>query len=302
MAFYTGATTAGSALDKLVELLTKTPQGATSPYWQKIGSGTIDNEGIILYSPGKSGKDKMYVRLRPSTPSRGIDMTMLETYTPNAVQGLAGTFTNESAVAWIAWQSSGGNSRTIDPITYFLSFDRDKIIVSLAGDRVLPSALRSVASVGTVERSYSPIEEPVINATYLATSANGNSLTPNSVSGANSAEAACTIMRSRDLKLFPKYDMVILGSAVMGMNSLQKAKGWNNTIVPSDLYLQGTGTLGISEGIRGKIGGIKHVVGLEFIDGEEMMIGSKRYTIFNAPAAINKTCWPGLWLAVEQIL
>lgn len=303
MAFYKGVSSVGSILDKMIELLTKTPQGATSPYWQKVGSGTVDNEGIILHSKGKSGKDLMYLRFKPSTTNRFFEVTLLESYAPNPIQGLAGVMTNESGIGYVGWMGSGTGKIT-DPVSYILSFDRDKMIISTLGDRSVTSSIRSVFSAGTIERTYSPIEEPVINSTYISSSLTANGIAPSFVSGTAAYEACALMMRSRALKLHQYYSMIIMSCPNVAYVNLRKGKGWNNTIIASDIYLQGFNALGPVEGIRGKMGGVKTLpaASSDFIDGEEMMIGSKRYTIVNSPSFSAKSSWPGAWLAIEQIL
>lgn len=292
MAFYQGSIVSSSAIDKIVTLLTTPPQGSVDAYWTKVGSGSYDNEGFILFSKGKTGNERLFIRIKQATGVYyGITFSMIEDYQPNAVQGLNGVATNES-VSQLTYWANGNSYPSTAPISYWLSFDRDKIMLATTGDKTISTGLKGFIYIGLPERMYTPTANPPVPAMAMAVSRIG---TPTNGAVGDASQSTCLGLRDRGLNLAPKYTMVSL--------SKWKSMGWGGNILLGDIFMYHNS----DEGLRVKMAGVHPLVTgtpIEYRDGDEITVGSKRYTIhnvWNAGQGTVANCFPTGWLAVEQI-
>lgn len=309
MAYFKGTVQRGQLVDTLVSLLTSTPTGSTEPYWQQVQSGTYANEGVVLYSKGSSGTDKIYVRITTDTDQHNIKMSTIESYTPNQINGLTGTAVNESVRQEISY-AHFNNYASSFPVSYELSFDRDRIMLSLIGDKQVminagysaADAFRTLAWVGMPKR-ISPAGTTDWNdstGVAFAVSRYAYRLTSISSTGSDSY-GQCRVVRARDRSSQPTYHMRTMGKRI------GRSKGWGSKIMLPDIYLE---EYNGNEGMRSIMHGVHPLFmssySTDFKDGDELNIGGKRYTIMNIwsgpSTSYSVNCFPSEWVAVEKLL
>jgi hypothetical protein len=307
MAFYRDKVQRVGLIDKLVQLLTTAPAGATEPYWKQVQSGTFQNEGYILHSKGKSGTDNIYIRFLKPDHQNSIEMTMIEEYTPNSVAGLNGTIVNESFAQRIYFYNNrgtngdynnwGGGYPSNAPVHYFLSFDKDKIMLSLRGDSLVSDTVstRTFAWIGlpnrlSTEADSTACAHAVSSWAYRLTNA-GSSSTGNI--------GHCKVLRNRNKEAQNVYYMEAFNS--------YRTKGWGDHLLLSNIYLQDDQAW---EGVRSIMDGIHPIYqndnARDFEDGDEITVGSKRFTVMlvfdpDGSDSYDINCFPSQWLAVEQL-
>lgn len=292
MAFYQGKEVASSLIDRLIERLTTPPQGSVNAYWMQVQSGGYQNEGFILKSTSKTGNESLFIRIsQRANAGNAIDFSMIEDYQPNPVQGLNGVMTNEGPRQPLYWSTSTGYP-TNAPVSFWLSFDKDKIMLALTGDKTIASSIKTFMYIGLPERLYTPTSNPPLSAMAHAVSRFATNI---GVTNSDLSHGFCRGLRDRARSALPLYYMVFLNK--------WKSKGWGDAILMSDIFL----THNDNAGLRAKMTGVKCLqVGtpIEYRDGDEITVGSKRYTVhnvFTAGTATFPNAFPTGWLAVEQI-
>jgi len=289
MAFYEGKEPVVTMIDRIIERLTSTPQGSVDPFWRRVESGGYQAEGCILKSTGKSGTDAIFVRLKQNS-NTGIDFSMIEDYQPNVVQGLVGVTTNEGPIHTFQWGT--GAQPVGASINYWLSFDKDKIILTVQGDRAVTTSFKNVLFIGLPERLYTPrAGSPSAVAHFVSRYADIN-LTGSSSSG-DAIRGIGRGLRDRSRGALPYYRTVAM--------TKWKSKGWGGVVLPSDIFMYHVD----QEGLRARMDGVKCLTNSasgDFRDGEEITVGSKRYIVHQAwSAGSRQNCFPTDWLAVEKI-
>ncbi|MNO80985.1 hypothetical protein D3C76_722100 [compost metagenome] len=260
-------------------------------YWTQVQSGGYQNEGFILKSTGKTGNESLFIRVRQQTNvTNAIEFSMIEDYQPNNVQGLAGVVTNEGPKQPLYWSTSA--YPTSAPVGFWLSFDKDKIMLALTGDKTIAGTFKNFLFIGLPERMYTPTSNPPLSAMIHAVSRFATTL---GIANGDLSYALGKGLRDRARAAGPGYNMIFLNK--------WKSKGWGDNVLMSDIFLYHNDT----EGLRAKMTGVKSLqVGnpIEYRDGDEITVGSKRYTIHNVFTVGTGTypnCFPTGWLAVEQI-
>lgn len=290
MPFIQGKELASSVVDRIMEHLTAIPQGSVDPFWRRVDSGGFQNEGYVLQSTGKDGNAKITIRLNARQNSiPGLMISLIEDYQPNVVQGLVGVATNETVPQVVAWATSSYSTNA--PVTYWLSFDKDKIIIVVAGEKTLAVAVKTLMYIGMPERMYAT---PAIDngAAVVAVSRFAENNIAGNTSTSDSLVGYCKVLRDRALSNVTYSRIHTL--------SLWKSKGWGDVVLPSDIYLSNNG----EEGYRSRMSGIKSIQNPvnEFRDLDEISVGTKRYIIHNVWAAGGqRNCFTSAWLAVEKI-
>lgn len=284
MAYYRDKVTQVLLIDKLVERLTTTPSGATEPYWKQVQSGPTATEGYILYSKGKSGKDNIYIRLYQVPNSRHyISLSILEDYKPNPIGGLVGTMVNEIQQNLYYANS---NVSTNTQIRYFLSFDKNKVMLALSAVNVGTTyGITGLMYVGLPTRIN---EEKDSTAGVITTSTTFK----NSSVYANAGQVY--VLKNRAQAVSPIYTMVT-------MSGIGRSKGWGGHVLLPTIYLQGT-----NETIRSVLDGVspiyQNTAKPDFSHGDEITVGTKRYTVFFVNKMSVRNGFPSDWVAVEQLL
>lgn len=300
MAFYKGSEKRITLVDKLVELLTKTPTGAGQPYWEKIGSGTFENEGYIIRSSGKSGRDEIIVRFKKTADTRMVVMSAIEKYVPNEILGLAGTISGETSQANITYHLSTYNASF--PVHYTLSFDKDKIMIILSGDKSVDGTkVNALAWIGMPER-LAPEVDTSNGAVTIACSKNASALTGTS-SVVNQSVARNIRDRSKNENTYIRLISV--------SSKFNRTYGWGDVVLLSKILLEDADGV---EGVRGIMEGIHPIyqdpLNPDFKDGDEITQGSKRYIVVNCAhdgiagnqSGFDSNSFPSAWMAVEQLL
>lgn len=296
MAYYNGKIQRNMLVDKLVTLLTTAPVGSSEPYWKKVNSGNFTGDGYILKSSGKTGANDIFVRFQNTTVTNAIVISTMENYVPNSTAGLDGTITNETSTANLYFHASAYGD-TI-PVEYFLSFDRDKIMLALKGDPSFTGlTYTGFAWVGMPQRL--DIDNDKSNgAVTIACSKNAAGLGANSGNG-----GICRSVLDRGGEKNPYTKMVTVGT------NIARSKGWGNEIMLPTIYLEDhTG----DEGIRSIMDGIHPIYQTasmpDFKNGDEIIKNSRRYIILQvATDGVNNVShagnsFPSPWLAIEQLL
>ena len=301
MAFYHGKTTRIELVDKLVQLLTTAPVGSAEPYWKKVSSGTFLNEGYILKSSGKTGGQDIYIRIHSVPETNYVKVTTLESYIPNDTMGLTGTITNESSVATVYYHSVVYNAAF--PVEYHLSFDRDKIILALTGDKGINGETHTgLLWVGMPQR-LDPDGDTTNNAVCIACSKSATDIA--STSGTWSNVGRCRTIRDRQGTANALSSMITVGT------KFNRSKGWGDEIMLPDIYIQDYDGV---EGIRSIMDGVhplyQNGAYPDFKSGDEVVKNSKRYTILQVAydaasgtqAVYSTNAFPSQWMAIEQLL
>lgn len=280
MAFYKGSVKQADFFDHFIGLLTTPPSGAIDPYWTQVQSGTLTNEGIILHSKGKSGTDNIYVQFRMEH-SR-IAIALMESYEPNPILGLDGTVTNETDTQYAQYNNSGIYDGQY-PLHYWLSFDKDKIMLRLKGHENVSSNDPTFIWAGLPYRL--SVEE---DSTAAAIAIGGNY--QNYIGNVGYAR----VVRNR-----PKRDRA---RSYMQYLKNWKSKGWHELMQLSHIYLEDESDK--TEGIRSIMDCVHPLIDSpegDFRDGDEITVGAKRYTILKIRDNQSYNCFPTNWLAVEQL-
>lgn len=306
MAFYQNKEERALLLDKIVQLLTTKPAGTTAPYWKQVQSGTFQNEGYILYSEGRSGNDNIFVRFHYTTWQNKIVMSMMEGYTPNSVAGLNGVIVNESHAQDVYFYNAAKTSNgdynnwsssysATHPVHYFLSFNKDKIMLVLKGDPGVDNyPMQTLAWIGMPQRL---TDEPDSTAVTFAVSTLAYRLTDVGNTSVNALQAKVLVNRNKQKQ----------NTHHMHTMRKFKSKGWGGHFLLPNIYLQSNVSF---EGVRSIMDGVHPLIQNEanpdFKDGDEITVGAKRYTIFMVSSRIaNKnydvSCFPSDWMAVEQL-
>lgn len=308
MAYFKGSSQRGQLVDTLVGLLTSIPNGAVEPYWKAVQSGPYATEGVVLYSKGSSGTDNIFIRLSSDAKPNKIYMSIMEDYKPNPVNGLVGTAVNEMGKQEIRWTHTEKYDATF-PVYYDLSFDRDRIMLSLMADKqavlasgdIVVNAYRTFAWMGLPKR-LSPVgTTDWMDSTAVCYAGSRHGMTVAGTSGNLTLPAygVCRALRDRGRVESALYDLRVLGSG------FGKSRGWGGKILLSDVYMEKKGG---DEGPRAIMHGIHPLFTpdspADFKDGDELVIGGKRYTIMQVytDAASQTNCFPSPWLAVEKLL
>lgn len=305
-------------LEKIVSTLTTAPVGASEPYWKTIQTGKVVDEGYILYSKGKSGKDDIYVRIYERSTSYGyIYVSIMESYKPNPVLGLAGTMVGESPQAPV--QFLNGTYGSTRPLDYFLSFDKDKIMLSLLGNPSVNQYCTRVFVWAGMPNRLS--DEPNSNAVTLAVSRRAYELSTYTNSNYNNA-AHGTAYTLKNRKQLSGRGGQSPATGVYSQDSIYnqytacsaKTKGWGGKISLFPVYLNRS-----DEGYRSILAGVHPIYqdlnNMDFLDGDEITVGSKRYSVFQVHEDFNKmpsgnpiggsgysvNCFQSIFMAVEHL-
>lgn len=294
MAVYQGKIAKNLLVDRIVGHLTGVPSGATEPFWKKVQSGSYANEGYILESKGKEGNKKLFVRFSGAPTIGAITMSMMENYVPNASAGLTGTVTNESVKENVTYHN--GSYADTYPVHYFLSFDRDKIMLLLKADPTIVTGHAQVFCWIGLPRRMDIADDNT--AMIFGVSKFGYELIdyPSNASG---SLGMLRVLRNRKRDAQARSYLRTL--------SKFKTKGWGGHLLLPHMYVEDVNNW---EGVRSVVEGAHPVfqdaTATDFKDGDEVVVGTKRYTIFNVynvPNASNSiNCFPSPWMAVEQIL
>lgn len=299
MAFYRGTSTKGQIFDLIIQKLTTTPTGASSPYWKAINSAP--SEGVILHSKGKSGTDDIYLRFRPHNAGSHTDsrfyVTMMEDYQPNSIQGIEGTVENESSVCHFAYADTNVSYQEGFPVHYLLSFDRDKIMLVLEGDPAVHSNKNdNYATLLWVGMPHRLSKENDSTAVTMAVSRWGGYITP----GYNTSSAYQSISITLDLRNRRRDPQ---GRSYMRTISGQRSKGWGDHILLSKLYLE---DVDYPEGVRSVMENVHPIFqpsNADFNHGDEITVGSRRYVVMEVGGHYtNANMFPSYWMAIEQLL
>lgn len=289
---YKGKVKKSDLVGLLVDKLTTAPVGSGEAYWKAVQSGKVDTEGYVLFSKGKSGKDKIFIRIKDDMTNGRIFMSMIEDYQPNNVVGLAGTAVNESVSQHVAYYNSTYASTM--PVIYHLNFDRDKIMLVLRGDPGYSASFPGyvLAWIGMPERLSN---EPDSTAVSFAVSRYGYQLTA-AGSSAGGAYSTLKSLRNRRRLTQQNYAMAYVPS--------QRTKGAGGIISTFPIYLKDT-----QEGGRSKLTGVlpifQNPVLPDFKNGDEITIDSKRYVIYEVGQigtnSSDVNCFPSQFMAIEYL-
>lgn len=290
MAFYQGSVQQASLIDVLIQKLTSTPVGADAPYWQAVQSGTYANEGYVLKSTGKTGNDKIFIRIK--TGAYFVELSAMEDYQPNSTIGITGTSTNETYKSKICWSTDTAYNPAF-PVYYWLSFDQNKIMLAVWGDKTYVNWCKTFAWIGMPDR-LNPNDDVTAIAFAFSRFAQENAgFTPGRVVGGG-PYSKLKVLRDRTKAAQVIYDIVSLGN--------WKSKGWGDTILLPEMFFGN-----VNEGIRARIDNVYPIYQPssydDFRDGDEITIGSRRFTIMNcgSTTSTHVNCFPSNWLAVEQL-
>ncbi len=299
MAFYKETVPNDQMFDTIIQRLTTAPAGAQTPFWTQVQTGPV-TEGIVLYSKGKTGTDDIWVRMKNKTTVSWphIEISVIEKYVPNSVSTLAGTATNEIIhLAYYVPQSSYG---TIQPIGFWLSFDKNKIMLRIEPDRSYGWNTKHFVWVGMPDR-LSP--ETDNGACCIAGSAYAGLLFGQTWSYEFNNYGFIKILRDR-AKAAPSY------GKLRTLSGITKSKGWGDFILLPDYYVTEHYVSGDLIGPRFRLDGVKPIRQTvefrDFRDGDEISQGSKRYTIFkvkdnNDIPETYTNCFTHDYIAVEQL-
>lgn len=299
MAYYSGKVQRNMLVDKIVQLLTTAPVGSSEAYWKKVNSGTFQGDGYILKSSGKSGSNDIFIRFSNTTLTNAILVSVLEGYVPNVTQGIDGVITNESSKATLYFHNVTYDGSF--PVEYFLSFDRDKVILALRGDKSVDGkTFTSLLWAGMPDRLDTK-GDTGSGAVSIAASRGAIAITGGTSSYTQLSR--CRALRDRGQELNALTNMVTLG------NVIGRSKGWGDNIMLPKIYLEdSTGV----EGIRSIMDGVSPIyhdpVQAEFKDGDEIIQNSKRYTVlcvaYDGVSGYDhpNNCFPSTWMAMEQLL
>lgn len=298
MAYYNGKIQRNMLIDKLVTLLTTAPVGSSEPYWKKVNSGNFTGDGYILKSSGKTGSNDIYIRISNSVETNVVIFSTLENYVPNSTTGIDGVITGETGKASVYFHLAAYGESF--PVEYFLSFDRDKVILALKGDpSVTGTSYTGLVWVGMPQR-LAPDEDKTNGACTIACSKAGAALT-GATGWAN--YSLCRSIRDRSGEANAFTSMVTMGALS------SRSKGWGGEIMLPTIYLEDqTGV----EGVRSIMDGIhpiyQDIAAPDFKNGDEIIKNSKRYIVLNVAydGEANRShagnSFPSAWLAVEQLL
>lgn len=292
MAMYKGKVKKSDLVGLLVDKLTTAPVGSGETYWKAVQSGKVDTEGYVLFSKGKSGKDKIFIRIKDDMTNGRIFMSMMEDYQPNNVVGLAGTAINESYQQHVSYYNSTYASTM--PVIYLLNFDRDKIMLVLRGDPGYSTSFPGyvLAWIGMPERLSN---EPDSTAVSFAVSRYAYQLTA-AGSSAGGAYATLKTLRNRRRLTQQNYSMTYIPNP--------RTKGAGGIISTSPIYLRDG-----QEGGRSKLAGVLPIFQSttlpDFKNGDEITIDSKRYVIYEvgqiSGASSDVNCFPSPYMAIEYL-
>lgn len=285
-------------VDKIVDLLTAAPIGSVDPYWKKVNSGVFQNDGYILKSKGKSGQDNIFIRFSYTTATNYICVSTLEHYEPNSVSGLPGVITNESSMAYLAYNS--GSYKEESPVEYHLSFDRNKVMLALSNNKVAnQNRCTGFLWVGMPERLDS--NDKTNGAVFIACSTMAQLIT----AGANnySNHGIGRMVKNREHKTNCSTNMITLGSITGATASI----GWENTILPN-IYLEDRANV---EGVRALLDGVHPIyqdaTNPSFKDRDEIVKNAKRFTVMGIAYdsvknnGLYPNSFPSTWIAFEQL-
>lgn len=290
MAFYRDKVQRQGLIDKLVQLLTTPPKGAVEPYWKQVQSGTYQNEGYILHSKGQSGTDNIFIRFVFESSSY-IRMTLMEDYIPNQVAGISGTRVNETVAQDISY-SNGGYSN-LHPVHYFLSFDKDRVMLVLTGNPVANSIVYNTLAWIGLPKAMST--EDNSKRACFAVSRQAYQLTNYASYQTVTSASMCKVLEDRSKNKQVNYHMRTLNN--------YKTKGWDGYLLLPHVYLeQNVGYEGVRSIMHGVHPIIQNSEKTDFKNGDEIMVGSKRFTVFEVYTNEGVNCFSSPWMAVEQLM
>lgn len=277
-------------ITKLTNHLTAVPFGGTTPYWEKVNSGTFLSEGVILKSVGSSGNENIFVQIKKGS-NNYVHMQLLHDYIPNQVSGIDGTFTSATPLQPIHWYHTTYSSNyTFD---YWVSFDRDRIMLFLGADKLVENnpTWGSFTWIGLPNRLSAESDS---TAACIATSHFARELTDLYSINNYGDYNRCKSIRSRTKAWNPL--------TTMHSTYPFKSVGWGGQVFLPSIFLD-TG-----DSIRAIMHGIHPLVQVtnaeDFKHGDEITVGSKRYTIFKIrhhAIYYDSSCFGTAWMAVEQL-
>ncbi|WP_422661730.1 hypothetical protein ACK8P5_25590 (plasmid) [Paenibacillus sp. EC2-1] len=289
MAYYQGSEVSSKLIDTLIQKLTSIPEGAIEPFWKSIQSGSYADEGFVLRSKGSSGKDNIIIRIKGILNYVGLTVSILEGYTPNPVQGLVGVVTNEIPIA-VQYTTSSTYGSNI-PVNYWLSFDKDKIMLLVAGSINISSTYKNFVWAGMPERLS---EESDSTAVTLAVSNFSHTLA-DAASTTNGFSGIVKMLRNRKQEISQKVHQKSMMISVKNI-------GWGDCFILPDIFLEH----GSDEGVRAKLPGVSPVSGIinvDFKDLDEVTVGSRRFVIHktNNVSGNNMSSFLSDYLAIEKL-
>lgn len=298
MAYYNGKIQRNMLVDKLVTLLTSAPIGSSEPYWRKVNSGNFTGDGYILKSSGKTGSDEIYIRISNTTETNAVILSTLEKYIPNSTAGIDGVITGETAKASLYFHNTVYDERF--PVEYFLSFDRDKVILALKNDpSVTGNTYTGLVWVGMPQR-LAPDIDKTNGACTIACSKSASALTG---SGGYTNHSLCKSVQDRGGEKNPYTSLVTTGLTAA------RSKGWGGEISLPTIYLEDYNGV---EGIRSIMDSVHPLFqdpnSPDFKNGDEIIKNSKRYVVLQVASdgitnhAHPSNSFPSAWMAIEQLL
>lgn len=276
-------------ITKLVSHLTAIPSGGTDPYWKQVNSGIFTTEGVILESKGTSGDDSIFVQIKKGA-SHYIIVRLLHEYVPNQVAGLDGTFVSATPDQQISWYST--NYPTTVPFDYWLSFDRDRIMLFASADKFISNPIWGcLLWIGLPSRLSKELDS---TAASIAVSRFGHATNGYTSTAHTANYGRCMTLRNASKAWNPLTNMMTMTHF--------KSVGWGGNLLLPHIFLDsGEGTRSIMHGVHPLIASVGSD---DFKHGDEIMVGSKRYTIFQThynPANLDSNSFPTDWMAVEQL-
>lgn len=290
MTMFSGRAYESSFITTLVDHLTGIPVGGTEPYWKQVNSGSFTTEGVILESKGSGGDDNIFVQIKKST-NYSIIVRLLHNYIPSPISGLDGTFLSATPEQNVYWYNTTYPATT--PFDYWLSFDRDRIMLFVGADKLVVSPTwGDLVWIGVPSRVSKESDSTA------ATIAVSRYSLPLSGYGTNNNHTGnygiCTTVKSINKSWNVKSSMIT--------SVPFKSVGWGGHVNMPLIYLDN------GEGVRSIMHGVHPLSQVtkdsDFKHGDEIMVGSKRYTIFQthyAPGNTDANCFPTDWMAVEQL-
>lgn len=289
MTLVTGRAYESDFITKLVNHLTAVPSGASDPYWKQVNSGLFTTEGVILQSKGTSGDDNIFVQIKKGSTNY-IIVRLLHDYVPNQVAGLDGTFVSNTPDQPVYWAITAYPSTY--QFDYWVSFDRDRIMLFTSSDKMVTNpAWGDLLWIGLPSRLS---KEADSTAATIAVSRTAGPTNGYAAGGQTSWYGRCMTIRNTS-KVWNPYSTMIVPTLV-------KSVGWgDNVSLPLVFLDSGEGARSIMHGVHP----LHQTTEDDFRHGDEIMVGSKRYTIFQTHNAVmhnaDSSSFSANWMAVEQL-
>ena len=262
--YYEGKVKASSLFTTIVSKITAIQPGETAAWWKKESS--LEADGVYT-STGSTGSERIVAILRPGIVGHYITVGFARDYTPGAIN-TAGAF-DVMEVTDMRYFSAVQASGDVE-VTYHLNVTKDRIILHLAGDKLISTWSNCVTYIGM------PIRYDVTDKRCIVKAMSENSL----------STSACRLIQDSLNQTLQDYPW--------SYTAAPDGPSWGNNYFLEPLHFGKSG-----EGLRGELDGLFRLHSAGVVDGNIINSNGSDYLVIKRQSNGNNS-FPRTTLALKM--